>query len=84
MAYTQFYEHTYKPCLYQGKLDGIPVYLLRQVDDFVVAEPSEQLPNRVFFILQAGLKEPLKLLGLLRIYNHLDISHNNIFVKVSC
>jgi len=79
-----FKNTTYEPCLYRGEIDGDSVFLLRQVDDFSVASPSEAVANVIFSILQANLKQPLKLLGLLSMYNRIDISQSNRFVKVSC
>ena len=79
-----FQSTTHEPCLYRGNIDDMSVYLLRQVDDFAVAAPSEAIANKIFTLLQAGLKQPLKLLGLLTMYNGLDIQQSNKFVKVSC
>jgi len=75
---------THEPYLYRGEIDGDSVLLLRQMDDFSMASLSEAIANKTFSILQADLKQPLKLLGLLSMYNGLDISQSNRFVKVSC
>ena len=79
-----FTSTTHEPCLYHGIIDDTPVYLLRQVDDFAVAAPSESIANKIFALLQQDLKQPLKLLGILTMYNGLNVTQNNRFVKLSC
>jgi len=57
----KFQSNTHEPCLYRGEIDGAKVYLLRQVDGFAVVSPSEAIVNKLFTLLQAGLKQLLKL-----------------------
>jgi len=65
-------------------MDGDSVCLLCQVDNFAVASLSVDIANKVFALIQADLKQHLKILGLLTMHNGLDISQCNIFVKVFC
>ena len=79
-----FRSTTHKPCLYCGEIDGIPVDLLRQVDDFSVACLTQAIANKIFSLIQADLKQSLKLLDLITMYNGLDIHQTKRFFKVSC
>ena len=75
---------THEPCLYTGTFEGLPVYLLRQVDDFAVSSASEKVANAIFAKIQAGLKQPLKILGLLSMFNGIDVVQTQRFIKLSC
>ena len=79
-----FKSATHEPCLYNGYIDGHHIFLLRQVDDFAVAAPSEAIANKLFAILQTHLKQPLKLLGVLSMFNGLNITQADKFIRVSC
>lgn len=74
----------HEPCLYSGLVDGNRVLLLRQVDDFAVAAKSESIANHVFDLLDTHLTIPLKRLGLLTLFNSLDIEQLRYFIKISC
>ena len=43
-----FKSTTHKPCLYTGDIDGHPIFLLRQVDNFAMAAPTEAIKNNCF------------------------------------
>ena len=45
---------------------------------------SKAIDNSIFAKIQAGLKQPLKLLGLLTMFNGIDIIQSAWFVKFSC
>ena len=79
-----FTSASHEPCLYQGTFDAVPIYLLRQVDDFAIAAPSETIANTIFAKIQLGLKQPLKLLGLLTMFNGLDVVQSARFIKLTC
>jgi hypothetical protein len=74
----------HKPCLYSGLIDGHRVLFMRQVDDFAVAVPSEQIANHVFDMLDNRLTFPMKRTGLISLFNGLDITQMADFVKISC
>ncbi len=57
---------------------------MRQVDDFAVAAPTEQIANRVFNILDDRLTFPMKCIGLISLFNGLDIAQTADFVKILC
>ena len=75
---------THEPCLYSGIVDGHRVLLLRQVDDFAVAAASEAATSRVFDYIDEHLTIPLKRLGLITLFNGLDITQTRHYVKISC
>ena len=59
-------------------------FLLRQFDEFTVAAPTKAISNILFENIQAGRKQRLKLLGLLTMFNGLDITQSKLFVKILC
>ena len=79
-----FTSTTHEPCLYSGHVNGTKVFFLRQVDDFAIFVPNEDIANIIFAQIQTKLREPLKLLGKLDLYNGLDICQAKHFVKIHC
>ena len=79
-----FKSAKHEPCLYKGKLDGTTVFMRRQVDDFTVAAPSLETANKLFHLIHQDLKQPLKLLGVLTMFNGLDVLQGNRYIKISC
>jgi hypothetical protein len=75
---------THEPCLYSGLIDNNRVLLLRQVDDFAVATCSESVASHVFDLIDEHLTIPLKRLGLITLFNGLDITQSKDFIKISC
>ncbi len=73
-----------EPCLYSGLIDGHCVLFMRQMDDFAVAAPSEQIANHVFDMLDDRLTFPMKRMGLISLFNELDITQTVDFVKIWC
>ena len=71
-----FRSTAHKLCLYHVTFDGIPIFIFCQVDDFSVAAPNPIIANNMFGLLQAGLKQPLKLLGTLTMYNFFETCHS--------
>ena len=79
-----FTPTVHEPCLYSGTINGHRVLFMRQVDDFAVATPSEDIANHVFDLLDEKLSIPLKQQGLLTLFNGIDILQTRDFVKLSC
>lgn len=75
---------THEPCLYSGLIDGHRVLLLRQVDDFAVAAATKSVTSRVFDYIDDHLTIPLKRLGLVTLFNGLDITQTRHYIKISC
>ena len=74
---------THESCLYSESVDGHTVYFLIQVDTFSVSARTKEITNKVFEMIQGCLKEPLKMLGKLRLYNGLDIIQGRYLLKIS-
>jgi hypothetical protein len=55
---------------------------MQQVDDFAVAAPSEQIANHVFDMLDHCLTFPMKHMGLISLFNGLDITQTADFIKI--
>ena len=62
----------YETFLYSGNIDGHKVFFLRQVDNFAVLESTKYITDKVFSMIQRKLKELLKILDKLELYNGLD------------
>ena len=75
---------THEPCLYSGVIDGKRVLLLRQVDDFAVGAPDAKTCDLVFDMMDKHLKIPLKRLGLVTMYNGVNIEQTKHYIKISC
>ena len=78
-----FTSSAHEPCLYHGTIDDIPVYLLCQVDDFALATHTETHANKLFQFIQSHLTQEMKLLGLLTMFNGLDVDQTAKYIKVS-
>ena len=74
---------THEPCLYSGEINGTPVYLLRQVDDFAVASKDVDISNTVISKISEKLSVPMHNLGIINRFNGVDISQTQEFIKVS-
>lgn len=74
----------HEPCLYSGLINGERVILMRQVDDFAIAASSERTCNILFDMIDEQLTIPLKRLGLINMFNGLDIQQTRDWIKVSC
>ena len=75
---------THEPCLYSGLVAGHRVLLLRQVDDFAVAAASESITSQVFDLIDDHLTIPLKRLGLINLFNGLNVTQTQDYIKISC
>jgi hypothetical protein len=75
---------THEPCLYSSLINGRCVLFLRQVDNFAIACEGESTANTLLDILDDALTIPLKRMGLLDLYNGLDITQTRDYVKLSC
>ncbi|KAL7552295.1 hypothetical protein ACHAWF_018275 [Thalassiosira exigua] len=74
----------HEPCLYSGIVNGDRVIFLRQVDDFAVAAPSERTANILFDLIDDRITFPLKRMGLIDMFNGLDIAQTKHYIKLSC
>ncbi len=75
---------THEPCLYSGVINDSRIFFLRQVDDFSVAATSESIATQVLDLIEDHLTIPLKRLGLISLFNGLDIEQTQYYIKISC
>ncbi|KAL7525100.1 hypothetical protein ACHAWF_001213, partial [Thalassiosira exigua] len=75
---------THEPCLYSGLIEGEHVLFKRQVDDSEVAARTERTAIIIFDLIEEALTFPLKRMGLVTMFNGLDILQTRYFIKVSC
>ena len=74
----------HEPCLYSGVITGKRVLLLRQVNDFATASSDAATCDKVLDLIDAHLKIPLKRLGLVDMYNGVNVEQTRHYVKISC
>ncbi len=74
----------HKLCLYLGLIDGQRVLFMQQVDDFALAALTEQIANHAFDMLNDRLTFQMKRMGLISLFNSLDIAQMVDFVKILC
>jgi hypothetical protein len=77
-----FTPTVHEPCLYKGIVDGARVLFKRQVDDFALAAALFETATRVFDMLDSQLRIPMRRMGLITMYNGLDIQQSRYFVKI--
>ena len=56
---------------------------MRQVDDFAVAVPNERIGRILFDLIDEHLTFPLKRMGLIDLFNGLDIEQTRDYIKIS-
>jgi hypothetical protein len=75
---------THEPCLYSGVINNHCVLLLRQVDDFSVAAASQSITSHFFDLIDDHLTIPLKRLGLITLFNGIDVLQTRDYIRISC
>ena len=75
---------THEPCLYSGVVNNSRVFFLRQVDDFSVAASSKSIATHVLDLIEEHLTIPLKRLGLITLFNGLNVTQTQHYIKLSC
>ena len=79
-----FVPTIHEPCLYSGVINGKRVLLLRQVDDFATAAADASTCDTVLDLIDSHLKIPLKRLGLVTMYNGVNVEQTKHYIKLSC
>ena len=79
-----FTATTHETCLYQNKVEGELILLLRQVDDFSIASTNPALCEQVRKDIESRMQNPLNDLGLIKRFNGIDILQSRDYVKISC
>ncbi len=80
----ELFPTTHEPCLYLDIINGQRVLFLQQIDDFAIACADESIANHLLDMLDDKLTIPLKRMGLLDLYNGLDIIQTHGYVKINC
>jgi hypothetical protein len=68
-----FKPTVHEPCLYVGEVRGERCIFKRQVDDFAIATANEETAHYFFDLLDDELTMPMKRLGLITLFNGVDI-----------
>jgi len=85
-----FKSTTHDKSIYSAISEGTRILLLRQVDDFAVACPNEDLVKRLYDQIGKSLQlpsedtPPFKYLGLIKDFNGLDVAQYSDAIKLSC
>ena len=80
---------THDPTIYSTTFRGVKVLLLRQVDDFALASPDEDIAKMIYDIIGKRLmlpgedKPPFAYMGLVDDYNGVQIKESSDFVSIS-
>lgn len=79
-----FKPTVHEPCLYLGFVQGERCIFKRQVDDFALATASEETAHHFLHLLDNEITMPMKRLGLISLFNGIDILQSKYFIKISC
>jgi hypothetical protein len=74
----------HEPCIYSGLILGERILFMRQVNNFAISAPSQQIANHLLDLIDNKLSIPMKCQGLVMLYNGLDILQTRDYIKVSC
>ena len=86
----RFRSTTHDRSIYRGVCDGTTILLLRQVDDFALAVPSEEMARAIYdrigrlLQLPSEEKQPFSYLGLIDDFNGVDVSQYADRTVLSC
>ena len=73
---------THEPCLYSGKYNNTDILFLRQVDDFAIACPDEDLAKKIIGEINNHMSVQIKYLGLLTRFNGVDVEQTRDYIKI--
>jgi len=85
-----FKSTTHDRYVYSATFEGTRILLLRQVHDFAVACPNEDLAKHLYDQIGKALQlpsedaTPFKYLGLIKDFNGLDVAQYSDAIKLSC
>jgi hypothetical protein len=85
-----FRSTTHDKSIYRGTFKGTPIFMLRQVDDFALAVPNENMVRVVYSAIGDTLKlpteedPPFSYLGLLKDYNGVDVHQFDDRTVLNC
>jgi hypothetical protein len=78
-----FHSMVHEPCLYykRDKDDNLTL-ILRQVDDFLVANKDSKECDRIGELIQARMTNPLNQLGTIRKFNGVNVEQTRYYNHV--
>jgi hypothetical protein len=85
----QFKSTTHSRTIYSTTFDGHHILLLRQVDDFALACPTESIAKNVYEIIGRALQlpeesaPPFKYLGLINDFNGVDVNQHQGYIEIT-
>jgi hypothetical protein len=79
-----FKPTVHEPCLYDGIIDGERCIFKRQVDDFALATVLPEIAHKFFDLFDNELTMPMKRMGLITLFNGVDILQSRYYIKMSC
>jgi hypothetical protein len=75
---------THKPCLYSGTIAGKRIIFKRWVDDFAIAALDEKTADILLDLIDDQLSILLKCQGLLNMFNGIDVTQTQDYIKIDC
>jgi hypothetical protein len=79
-----FKPTVHEPCLYEGTINGERCVFKRQVDDFALATALPEIAHKFFDLFDDELTMPMKRMGLITLFNGVDILQSRYYIKMSC
>jgi hypothetical protein len=85
----QFKSTTHSRTIYSTTFDGHQILLLRQVEDFALACPTESIAKKVYDIIGKALQlpqestPPFKFLGLITDFNGVDVNQDQGYIEIA-
>jgi hypothetical protein len=73
-----------EPCLYVGEINGERYIFKCQVDEFALACKSAITTHKFYGMIDDHLSMPIKQMGLVTLFNGIDILQSRYYVKISC
>jgi hypothetical protein len=79
-----FKPTVHEPCLYDGIIDGERCIFKRQVDDIALATTLPEIAHKFFDLFNDKLTMPMKRMGVITLFNGVDILQSRYYIKMSC
>ena len=73
----------HEPCLYSGSYKGAGVQAKCKVEDFEIATAQPQIAEEIFDKVDDYLTFPLRRMGLLALFNGIDVLQTRDYIKIS-
>ena len=86
----KFKSTTHDRCIYQTTYNDTKILMLRQVDDFLISSPNQELATEIYKIIGEKLQLPnepeipFKDLGFATSYNGVDVKQTKHYTEITC